>query len=93
MNIVTNADNLIVMTSDGRPTPPEGGHLYELTEAEETQRLVAFAQPNGGVMFDGESFSALPAPLPPPPPPPLTPEQKLEAAGLTVAELKALLEL
>ena len=31
-----------------------------------------------------------PAPAPPPPPPPLTTEQKLEAAGLTVAELRAL---
>ena len=31
-----------------------------------------------------------PAPLPPAPPAPLTTEQKLNAAGLTVAELRAL---
>jgi hypothetical protein len=31
-----------------------------------------------------------PAPAPPEPPAPLTTEQKLEAAGLTVAELKTL---
>jgi hypothetical protein len=31
-----------------------------------------------------------PAPAPPPPPPVLTTEQKLNAAGLTVAELKEL---
>ena len=35
----------------------------------------------------------LPAPEPPEPPAALTPEQKLAAAGLTVAELKALLGL
>ena len=34
-----------------------------------------------------------PAAAPLPPPPPLTTEQKLEAAGLTVAELKELLGL
>ena len=34
-----------------------------------------------------------PAPLPPAPPAPLTTEQKLKAAGLTVAELKELLGL
>lgn len=33
---------------------------------------------------------ARPQPEPPPPPPVLTTEQKLEAAGLTVAELKEL---
>lgn len=32
----------------------------------------------------------LPAPEPPPPPAPLTTEQKLAAAGLTVAELREL---
>lgn len=37
---------------------------------------------------DGTTFTVLPEPPPPPPP---TPEQKLAAAGLTVAELKQLL--
>lgn len=36
------------------------------------------------------AFTALPEPPPPPPP---TPEQRLAAAGLTVADLKALLGL
>ena len=34
-----------------------------------------------------------PAPEPLPPPPPLTPVEKLAAAGLTVAELRELLQL
>ncbi len=37
--------------------------------------------------------SPLPAPEPPPVPDPPTPEEKLAAAGLTVAELRTLLEL
>jgi hypothetical protein len=92
MNIVTDNTGLIVMISDGYPTPPEGGHLHILTDAERAECDAAFAQPNGGVMFDGESFNALPAPPPPPPPPP-TPEQKLAALGMTVDELKKLLGL
>ena len=80
--------NIVTDNTDGYPTPPDGGKLYELTEAQEAERKAAFAQPNGGVKFDGMIFTALPAP---PPPAPLTPEQKLAASGLTVAEIKTLL--
>jgi hypothetical protein len=89
--IVRDADNVVVMCSiNGSPEPDQGCHLVVLDEAQAADFDAVLAQPNGGVTFDGESFSALPAP---PPPPPLTPAQKLEAAGLTVAELKTLLGL
>lgn len=67
MNIVTDNTGLIISTSTGRPTPPDGGALYELTDAQEAAWRTVAAQPNGGITFDGESFSALPAPPPPVP--------------------------
>ena len=60
MNIVTDNTDLIVMTSDGYPTPPDGGKLYELTEVQEAERKAAFAQPNSGVLFDGTTFILVP---------------------------------
>ena len=60
MNIVTDSTGLIVMISDGQPTPPSGGTLYELTDAQEAERAAAFAVPNSGVMFDGSTFTIVP---------------------------------
>lgn len=61
MNIVTDSNGLIVSVSSGRPTPPPGGQLHELTDEQEAARAAAFAQPNSGVTFDGTTFTALPA--------------------------------
>ena len=89
--IVRDADNVIIMYSpDGSPEPGDGCRLVSLDDAQAAAFEKAMATPNGGVTFDSEAFAALPAPPPPPPP---TPEQKLAAAGLTVAELKTLLGL
>lgn len=62
MNIVTDSTGLIVVVSTGRPEPPQGGALYTLTDEQEVALDAAFAQPNSGVKFDGESFTVLPAP-------------------------------
>lgn len=88
--VVRNTDNVITMYSNGYPEPGDGCRLVNLSDVQwaECDRLLT--QPNGGVTFDGNTFSALP---PPPPPLPLTAQQKLEAAGLTVNELKQLLGL
>lgn len=89
MNIVVrDSDNVVIMYSTGYPEPGEGCTLVELSEQQSADLESLFSQPNGGVTFNGEMFTAIP---PPPPPAPLTPQQKLEAAGLTVAELKQLL--
>lgn len=92
MRIVTrNADNVVVMYSDGgKPEAAADQTAHDLTEAQAEACRAVLAQPNGGVTFDGTIFTALPEPPPPPPP---TPEQRLAAAGLTVADLKALLGL
>ena len=66
MNIVTNASGQIVMVSESAsPTPPDGGALYTLTNAQRTTLVALSQQPNGGITFDGETFAALPfVPLP-----------------------------
>lgn len=61
MNIVTNSAGLIVMMSDGSPTPPEGGQLYELSQEQEAQLSAILSQPHGDVTFDGSSFAVGPA--------------------------------
>lgn len=86
MNIVTDSDHLIIMVSDGFPTPPEGGHFYQLTQEQEDARLQAFATPNGGVRFDGTAFTLDPAPPPVILPASCTPLQfrlEIDALGLT----------
>jgi len=42
------------------PTPPPGGTLYALTPAQRAAFLTLSAMPNGGITFDGATFSALP---------------------------------
>lgn len=88
--IVRNSDNIVIMFSNGTPEPGDGCRLVMLDDVQQTEFEALMDQSNGGVTFDGEIFTALP---PPPPPAPLTPQQKLEAAGLTVDELKQLLGL
>lgn len=66
MNIVTNAAGLIVMVSDNAsPTPPPGGSLYTLTNAQRSALVELAQQPNGGITFDGETFAVLPVVQPP----------------------------
>jgi hypothetical protein len=61
MNIVTNASGLIVMVSENAsPTPPDGGALYTLTNAQRMTLVAMAQQPNGGITFDGTTFAALP---------------------------------
>ena len=74
--------------------------MYQLTTSTSIKRLSdgAFIPPDPGNR-DFVEYTAwldagntpLPAPEPPAPPAPLTPAERLAAAGLTVAELKALL--
>lgn len=66
MNIATNASGLIVMWSEsGSPTPPNGGALYTLTNAQRIVLVDLYQQPNGGITFDGTTFAALPFVAPP----------------------------
>lgn len=66
MNIVTDNTGLIVMVSDGAsPTPPLGGALYTLTNAQRTTLVALAKQSNSGITFDGDTFAALPF-VPPP---------------------------
>lgn len=63
-----------------------------------SQGCMAVAIPKGnsagiGWTYVNGQFIAPPQPEPPAPPAPLTPAEKLAASGLTVAELKELLEL
>lgn len=67
MNICTDVDGNVVMYSTGSPEPPLGGSLYVLTDEQDAQYRALAAQPNGGMTFDGESFTALPPPAPPKP--------------------------
>jgi hypothetical protein len=73
--------------------------MYQLTTADTIIRLTDGATiPNDPGNRDYRDYldwleagnTPEPAPAPPPPPPVLTTEQKLNAAGLTVAELKEL---
>jgi hypothetical protein len=73
MNIVIDSGGLVLMWSeDGAPTPPSGGELVTLTveQADQFRALPA----NGGITFDGKTFTALPVP-PPPVPVEVTPLQ------------------
>jgi hypothetical protein len=84
MNIVVDQTGLVLMWSDtGKPTPPSGATLIEISD----EQAKAFAStPNTrGLVFNGASFTALPAL---PPPPPLNVDQKLALIGLTRAALK-----
>lgn len=60
ITICTNADGLIVMLSDGgSPTPPPGGSLFSLTNAQRIALVDLSQQPNSGITFDGTTFAAL----------------------------------
>lgn len=59
-NICTDSTGKIVILSTGFPEPPDGGTLYALTEQQEAAYAEAAAQPNGGVLFDGQAFTVLP---------------------------------
>ena len=63
MNIVTDSTGKVIMFSSGLPEPPEGGTLYALTGQQEAAYTEASAQPNGGILFDGQVFTIM---LPPP---------------------------
>lgn len=92
INVCTDSTGKIIMFSNGYPDPIDNGMRYTLTD----EQQIVFEQLNstthGGIVFDGSEFSVLPAEevltsVE------LTPQQKLEAAGLTVDELKQLLGL
>lgn len=61
MRIVVDRAGLVLMWSErGRPAPPDGGRIVELTPAQSEAFL---STPNTrGLAFDGEAFPALPAP-------------------------------
>jgi hypothetical protein len=61
MNIVTDATGLIVMMSEtASPTPPAGGTLYALSAQQSAALVPLQAAPNGGIKFDGTTFTVLP---------------------------------
>lgn len=68
MRIVTrNLDNFVVMYSEGgKPEAAVDQTAHDLTEAQAETFLESLSQPNGGVTFDGESFTLLPPPSPQP---------------------------
>lgn len=55
------------MYGNGEPEPPEGGRNVTLTPEQEAAFLALRSMPHDGIVFDGESFLALPAPPPPVP--------------------------
>lgn len=84
--VVDQAGVVLMWSEDGSPTPPDGARLVELNDG---QAKAFLSTPNTrGVVFDGRTFTALPA-LPTPPEP--TVDEKLARIGLTRAELKAAL--
>lgn len=61
MNIVLNADGLIVMTSDsGMPTPPEGGVVITLSAEQLVAYEAALQLPNSGIFFIDGVFTPRP---------------------------------
>lgn len=83
MNIVTDATGLVVMVSDGQPTPPEGGSVYALNHAQEASYLaVAQASPHG-VVFARGGFTPAVQPLA------LQKVQKLAAVAAELARRNA----
>lgn len=60
MKIVTDAAGLVVMYSDGNPTPPTGGASYLLTSGQEDTFKLMVAVPNGGITFAGGVFTSVP---------------------------------
>jgi hypothetical protein len=66
VNLVINADGLVLMESEtAMPTPPEGGAVIKLTAEQEAAYHAVTTQPNRGVTFIDGVFTPLP-PLPPP---------------------------
>lgn len=49
------------MFSNGYPEPPAGGSSYTLTTEQEAEFLQLRSAPNGGINFDGATFTAEPA--------------------------------
>jgi hypothetical protein len=74
MNVVTDSTDLIIMISDGEPVLPPGGKLYKLDISPEEFTNI-FTKPNGGVKYDGTTFTVLPLPPPPAPVATCTPWQ------------------
>lgn len=69
MRIITlNNDNTVVMYSeDGKPVAGDNQTAYDLSDEQKEIFVSILRQPNGGIVFDGQTFTA----LPPPPPLPL----------------------
>jgi hypothetical protein len=88
MNIVVDTLGKVLMWSESsKPTPPSGARLVELN-AEQARAFLSTANTRG-VVFDGKTFAALPAL---PAPPDQTVEQKLARIGISVADLRAVLQ-
>lgn len=65
--IVRNSDNVVVMYSrDGKPEAAADQTAHDLSDELASEFNSIISQPNGGITFDGTSFTSLPAPLPPP---------------------------
>jgi hypothetical protein len=87
--IIDDGGNVLMWSADGAPAPGDGQTSVELTPDQETALLEQTAIPNNGLIFQNGSFSAVAAL----PAPPLTAVQKLQAVGLTAADLKQVLGL
>lgn len=61
MNICTDSTTLIVMYSEtGSPTPPAGGQFFALSDVDAATLRGLLAQPNGGVKYNGSTFTMQP---------------------------------
>jgi hypothetical protein len=77
--ICTNAAGLVVMVSDGLPTPPAGGARHVLTAPQEAAMAALNSSPHDGLTFVGGVFAARPY-VPPPGPPDLSNIDNLDRA-------------
>ena len=82
--IVRSADNVIFQYSpEGNPEPSEGYVAVDLKAEQEAAFAAARMAPNVGIVFDGQTFTVLPAPPAPVPPASCTNVQlRLELASM-----------